>query len=183
MKRLWLLPVLLMLSGCFFSREPFVQVVRYDLATPPPLATGGTAVEVKSFRSMVPAGRNLLFREAGDRLIEEQNLAWSQMPEMLIQRYLARSFAAADVNLTRSVQLSGTVFEFNLDRVTKKAELGVNYEIRFYQDGDLRKTVAGSLLTDAPLDGFDGAAAAAAMSGCAAKLAEKIAAEIAEPIR
>ena len=173
----------LLCGGCVFFTEPYQETIRYDLLPPAP---GQEAVPgeimVEAFRNLSPASRKLLYREADGKLVEEPYAMWAQPPELLLQRYLADYFSTRSINGAADMRwvIDGTLFKIELDRTQKKAELGVNFEIRCYLNGVVRETLRGNRRFSTPMPETNGAGATAAMSGCAAALAQALEQQMAD---
>ena len=148
-------------GGCWFMREPVNDAVAtYDLAVPKARAAG---CELARIRSLAPGGVKMLFREPGGLIREDASLCWVQTPEAMLARYLQSAFPPAKEPCVRL-----TLLRFDLDMERALAVLTADLAVE--RGG--KRNVKRCEFT-APLRA-GGAAAAAAMSACAAQLAETI---------
>ncbi len=172
--------VMTLLAGCILFPEPYREMARYDFLRPEKAgAKIGAVVNVEFFGNLTPSNRKMLFRGASGEIYEDNYTAWIQSPELLLQRYLAEYFATAERQESpRSFSISGNIFQFDLDRKTNTATLGVQYEIRAFVNNRLQNTRTGTLQLTEPMPAVDGSAAATAMSHCARRLAEMLNAQI-----
>ena len=149
-------------SGCWFMSEPVNDPVNtYDLAAP---AQRKEACEFVRIRSLAPGGMKMLFREADGRIVEDASICWVQPPESMLLRYLRSAFAPA-----AKPHVHLTLLRFELDRGRALAVLTCDLSLERNPGAEKvrRYEFTAPLKTGA-------APAAAAMSACAAQLADTI---------
>ena len=151
----------LLCGGCWFMSEPANDAVAtYDLAVP---KVRTASCDFARIRNLTPGGMKMLFRKPGGLIWEDPSLCWVQMPETMLARYLQSAFPPAKEPCVRL-----TLLRFDLDLERALAVLTVDLAV----EHGAKRTVKRCEFT-APLKS-GGAAAAAAMSVCAAQLTETI---------
>ncbi len=176
------LPVLLASGGCSIFPEPAPPVPEYDFAPGAKLEPLAVPVRIGVIRNLSGSDRRFLFRQADNRMEANEFRRWLLSPDLLIERRLRADFstfgegAKGDALKPRDayVRFDGTLVRFEFDAAGKRAELGMDYTLKLYLDGALKRTVTGSRLFSVPVEGSSAAAEAAAMSRAVDELAAAV---------
>ncbi len=180
LRNLCLIGSALLLGGCgILSSEPYRETAIYDLSAGKAKQLPAFTVRIDGFNNLTPANRKMLFRQADGRLLEAPYTAWAQAPDQMLRRYLSEYFARDHMTSTNAgCDISGSIFQFDLDYQCQKVLLGVNYEINYRSGNNNPQVYTGTFVAEAPTETADGPGAAAALSACAAKFAAELEAKL-----
>ncbi len=172
--------VFLFAAGCsLLERSPYRETASYDLVFNCP-------AEVKLKRNIrilpvinyTPTARRMLFSGRNGRISGDDYSQWVQNPESMLGNYLNKYFAAAVENMVKGGTavppepdtLELEIYRFELDNVSGRAFLAVNYRITRNSE-----PVSGRLETAVPYEKKEiPEACAVAMSECAGQIAVEI---------
>jgi len=150
----------LVCGGCVFAERPQKEVTLYDLAVPETAVKGPL---VRHVFNNSPTRLKMLYREQNGRIRETADVCWVQSPEVMLKRYLA---SAIQPDPARTAEL--TILRFELDETRSRAVIAAELATLSCEGPGTK--VLKYIEVESPLSGSDGAAASAAMSGCAGKL-------------
>ncbi len=174
MKRsiLFLLPLLILAGGCAILNPDYIEPADFDVEPPPlqqhPLP--GMPVRFGVFRNLSGADRRFLLRDEGNRMRKDEYSRWLMEPETMLERQLRVEFANPEVGTeARFLQLAGTIYRFEFDRVRRMAVLGISYRIRLSES---TFSAERDILLEEPWKGKLPEGGVAAMSECMRRSAE-----------
>ena len=156
-------------AGCIFIPRNHVQTTYYDLQSPQKLKNSQRLM-VAAVDNDTPAQSRMLFRFAGNRMVQDGSNCWVQVPERMMQRYLEQTFALpGNTDLSRIAMLRCTITAFEFDMVKSEAVLAMKYSMHCNHH-----RAASSVTVKEKLTGRTPDELALAMSRAAAKAAEEI---------
>ena len=160
--------VLLLLSGCFFSRAGGVERKVYDLGSAEVRCS--IPVCIDGIRNSSGADRRFFYRTKDNRIEFDSGNFWLLEPEQAMKKLLRGSFGSCTAD---GIRIEGVIDDFGFDLEKKEAVLTVNFTLS--KNG---KTAGVKCSERSSFDGRSAASAARAMNKCASKMAEKLAKEI-----
>ena len=162
------LALVLLLSGCIFSRSKGGDRAVYDLRT----AENKCQVPVCAgdIKNASGSDRRFLYRGKDNKISFDAGNYWLLDPEQAVSRLLRRSFVSDPEN---GVSVSGVIDDFGFDLEKKTAILTVNFTLS--KDGR-RKSVRCS--STSPFDGKSAKSAALAMNDCASQMVKELTASL-----
>lgn len=170
--------LMLLGSGCVFSRNDYVENAEFDLELP---KRHVEQFRVGVFRNLSGSDRRVLVRRGDGQVVPLEYQRWRLSPELLLQRCIYGAFDIVPDNVKDAPRLNAVVYRFEFDERDNKAHLAVDFQIPDFRDPASRETVRPSPITirvdvAVPVKDSDdlGAARAAAMSECARLAVEKI---------
>ncbi len=174
------LAAVILLAGCSaLIREPYHPREKFDLSVPEnPQRMDEqrqNVLKVKSFRNLSPAGRKIQYHDTDGSIRDIAGADWAQEPERMLLCAVTGYFAGAELpqNVAKC-EISGSIWQFSLDKVSKKGYLGVSYAIKvLYRDGRI-SDFTGTVKCDAPWAAENGSGAAAAMNKCVVQFAHAL---------
>lgn len=158
---------LLFAGGCSIFPEPAPAAPEYDLGEGAELEPVPVPVRIGVIRNLSGSDRRFLFRRAENRMVASESGRWLLSPDLLIERRLLADFSGSDDGASKPeafVRIDGTLVRFEFDEAARTAELGMDYTLKLYLDGALRRTVTGNRRFSVSVEGEGAAAEAAAMS-------------------
>lgn len=143
------LPLLLLLSGCFCSQ--YRDTAYFDLT--PAKAAAAVPVEIAVLQNRSGAGSRFQYRAAGGRILADPDRKWIMPPGALVSRALRSALTPAKSDTADSgILVSGEILFFETDLETRKFHLQAQLRIT-RRDGktrDLNCDIEIPLTGDAP---------------------------------
>jgi hypothetical protein len=164
--------VLLLLSGCFFSRAESSERSVYDpgravKASPLPAV-------IEAIRNDSGADRRFFYRAKGGRIEFDSGNYWLHEPELAVKGALRRTFAARfAAGSDDAVHISGVIDDFGFDLEKKTSLLTAEFTLTLG-----KKSRSVKISETAPFDGRSASSAASAMDKCFSQMTERLISEV-----
>jgi ABC-type uncharacterized transport system auxiliary subunit len=132
-----ILPLLLLLSGCFF--EKYHETMNYDLAQPVSYCPVNIVVIVKDFDSISGSGLKMRYRGEQQQILIDSYNSWIASPEILLTKYFSIAFSQSDRDLLAEpcLVLSGTLNSFDIDLVKQNISIVITYQLSERKSGKI----------------------------------------------
>ncbi|HJO93043.1 MAG TPA: hypothetical protein QF753_06565 [Victivallales bacterium] len=118
------------LSSCFNipTNKP---VNTFDLGIPKTIYLKGIDIGFVDFLNDSDTKHKMLYRVGKNRVEYDPFNKWSVAPDRLLSNYLKASFSTKSASPKNiALNLTGSVYSFQIDLITRQVRLGVKYRIR-----------------------------------------------------
>ena len=153
--------VAVVVAGCVFSQNTYIENSDFDLTLPAFEKSAGP-MTLGVFQNLSGADSRYLCRHRDGRMIKQEYLRWLMAPELLLQRCMYGAFTIDPFGAEALPRIGCTIFRFEFDESTETAKFSAEFFIE-------RKGNRQVIRVDEsePLKGeLTGASGAVAMSAC-----------------
>jgi ABC-type uncharacterized transport system auxiliary subunit len=170
--RLLILPLVILLSGCFF--EKYRETAMYDFASPVQYCPNGIIVIVKEFDSTAGGGIKMRYRAENQQVLIDSYNSWIAAPEAMLTKYFSTAFTQSERDLLAEpcFILAGNLNTFDIDLVKQRVDIVLTYQLTERKNGKVAafKEISASV----PFENNNPPDFAAAATQAAKILADKI---------
>ncbi len=166
--------VALVLCGCVFFQNSYVEPAEFDLLNSVPASSNPAALPVHFgvFRNLSGADRRFLVRRSDGTISRDEYRRWLMEPELMLERCFNEQLSpAAGNDAAEAVTVSGVIYRFEFMLEPPQARFEARFKLRY-------KSQIREVSVDITRDITEEQPAGLAMAACVEAAADRLRQEI-----